>query len=530
LIFSWFCQSLGNVNRRLLYCLIAGAVMACATPPMNVYPLVWVGLIAFFLLLDDGPLPARPPLRDMARGGLRGLIFGLGTNLVALRFVSVVVTRFAALPWYVGPLGLLVLAAFEGLRLAIAGVVYHWLVRARVPPALSFAIGIYAGTFMPSMIPWTVACTVCPWPATVQHAELVGERGVAFLMAFECALVAIGIQRLRRGERERALRPVGIAASMVAATLVYGAVRIRQIDGVRAAAPKASVAIVVAGVEASERWDKARAKAILTHLTGLTELAEREPTDLVIWPEAAYPYSVPHVSRHAPTGQDAILQPGVRGPVLTGIILTGSLGRYNSAVLATPGGRISEPYDKMHLMWFGEMVPFEDSIPWLRKAFARGVGLRAGERQVGFDVPPIRLAVMNCLEDILPDAGREAMQVAPNLLVNLTNDAWFAGTAESSYHLLLSRLRSIELRRDLVRAVNYGPTTWIDAAGRIVGEIPGDAPGVLATHPALLERPTTPFSRWGEWPLTGLLVVMVFLTRKGVVNEPARVAATDAAT
>ena len=331
--------------------------MACATPPMNVYPLVWVGLVAFFLLLDDGPLPARAPLRDIARGGLRGLVFGLGTNLVALRFVSTVVTRFAALPWFVAPLGLFVLAAFEGLRLAIAGVAYHWLVRARVPRALSFAIAIYVGTFMPSMIPWTVACTVCPWPATVQHAELIGERGVAFLMAFESALVALGIERLRMGERARALRPVGTAVGMIAATLVYGAVRIRQIDGARANAPTASVTVVVPGVEASERWDKARAKDILARLTGLTRLAEREPTDLVIWPEAAYPYAVSHVSRHAPVGENAILQPGIRGPVLTGIILTGSLGRYNSAVVATRGGMLSEPYDKMHLMWSARWCP-----------------------------------------------------------------------------------------------------------------------------------------------------------------------------
>jgi apolipoprotein N-acyltransferase len=515
--------------RRLLTCLVAGAVMACATPPMDVYPLVWVGLIAFFLLLDDGPLPARPPLRDIARGGLRGLAFGLGTNLVALRFVSTVVTRFAALPWYVGPLGLVVLATFEGLRLAIAGIVFHWLVRARVPPALSFAIGIYVGTFMPSMIPWTVACTVCPWPATVQHAELIGERGVAFLMAFESALVAVGIQQLRSGARERALRSVSIAAGMVAVTLVYGAIRIRQIDGARAAAPKASIAIVVAGVEATERWEKARAREILSRLTELTRLAEQEPTDLVIWPEAAYPYSLSHVSRHAPGGQNAIVQPGIRGPVLTGIVLTGSVGRYNSAVVATRDGTLSEPYDKMHLMWFGEMVPFEDTIPWLRKAFGRGVGLRAGERQIGFDVPPIRLAVLNCLEDILPDAGREAMQVTPNLLVNLTNDAWFAGTAESAYHTLLSRLRSIELRRDLVRAVNYGPTTWIDAAGRVVAEISGDEPGVLTAHPALLERPSTLYARWGEWPLTVLLVVIAFLTRPFFRTQAAQASTSERA-
>jgi apolipoprotein N-acyltransferase len=505
------------VTRRLLYCLVSGAVMACSTPPMNVYPMVWVGLTAFFLLLDDGPLPARPPWRDVARGGLRGLIFGLGTNLVALRFVSAVVTRFAPLPSFVGPIALVVLAAFEGLRLAIAGIAYQWLVRARVPRVLAFAIAIYAGTFMPSMIPWTVACGVCPWPATVQQAELVGERGVALLIALQSALVAVAIEHLRRGERRPALQRVGIAVGTFLVTLVYGAIRIRQIDAARASAPRASIAIVVAGVEATERWEKSKAKEILGRLTGLTLLAESEPTDLVIWPEAAYPFSMPHVSRHAPGGEDAILQRGVRGPVLTGLILTGSLGRYNSAVIATRDGMVSEPYDKMHLMWFGEAVPFEDSIPWLRKVFARGVGLRAGEHQVAFEAPPVRLAVLNCLEDILPAAGREAMQVRPNLLVNLTNDAWFAGTAESAYHLLLSRLRSIELRRDLVRAVNYGPTTWIDAAGRIVADIPGDAPGILATHPALLESPLTPFARWGEWPLTAVLAVTAFLLRRGAL-------------
>jgi ketosteroid isomerase-like protein len=92
------------------------------------------------------------------------------------------------------------------------------------------------------------------------------------------------------------------------------------------------------------------------------------------------------------------------------------------------------------------------------------------------------------------------------------------------------RIASIELRRDLVRAVNYGPTTWIDATGRIVAEMSGDAPGVLATHPALIERPPTLYARWGEWPLTVLLAVMAFLTRKGLVHAPARVAATDSAT
>jgi apolipoprotein N-acyltransferase len=479
--------------------------MACATPPMNLYPMAWVGMVTLYLLIDDGPLPDKLALRDAARGLLRVFVFAVGTNLVALRFASVVVTRFAALPSFVGPIALVVLAAFEAVRWLSVPLATNWLPRFGVPRVVAFACGVYAGTFVPTMIPWTVACGVCPWLALVQLAEVVGERGVAFLMAVEAALVAEGVRLVIDRNPRRAGRPFGLAAAMIAATLVYGAVRIAQVDALRAAAPTSSIAIVEAAVEATERWDASEARSILAKLTGLTLRAEHDGADLVIWPEDAYPYDVAHVSRHAPGGMNALLQPGVRGPVLLGVIMSGNIGRYNSAVIATRDGKISDPYDKMHLMWFGEMVPFEDEIPWLREAFSRGIGLRAGERQVPMQAGRTRMAVLNCLEDILPGAGREAIATDPNLLVNITNDAWFAATAESEYHLLLARLRAVELRRDLVRAVNMGPTTWVDAAGRVVARLPVDRPGVLMTHPALLDAPETPFARWGEWPLSVVL-------------------------
>jgi len=496
-------------RERLAACGASGALMACATPPMNVYPMAWLGMVALYGLLDDGPLPDRPKLRDGLRGVLRVVVFAVGTNLVALRFAAAVVTRFATLPSFVGPIALLVLAAFEAVRWVSVPVAYNWLPRLGVPRVLAFAIGVYAGTFVPTMIPWTVACGVCPWPATVQLAEIVGERGVACLMALEAALVAEGLRLALQRSGRRAARPLAFAGALLAASLLYGAVRIRQVDALRAAAPSASIAIVEPATEATERWDEKEARSILDRLTGLTLRAERDGAELVIWPEDAYPYNVPHVSRHGPGGSAAILQPGVRGPILVGLVMSGERGRYNSAVLATRDGKIGEPYDKMHLMWFGEMVPFEDYVPWLRDAFSRGIGLRPGERQIAIEAGGVRMAVLNCLEDILPSAGREAIAVAPNLLVNVTNDAWFSGTAESEYHLLLSRLRSIELRRDLVRAVNVGPTSWVDAAGRVLARIPDDRPGVLMTRPALLDAPLTPFARWGEWPLSLLLGMCV---------------------
>ena len=480
-------------------CLGAGALMACATPPMNVYPLAWIGMVPFAWLLGRAERPS------VLRAGSMGLVFAFGTNLVALRFAAAVVTRFAHLSPVAGPVALAALALFEATRWLVAGVVYSLLVRLGLPRPGSFAVGVYAGTFVPTMIPWTVACGVCPWPATVQLAEFIGERGVAAIMALEAALVAQAMGSLAAGDRRRGARDLAAAGGLLAGTLVYGAWRVSAVDALRSGAPAPRVALVEAAVSATERWRDEGRHALLSQLTTLTLDAERDGADLVVWPEAAYPFTMPHVSRHPPRGDMAIIQDGVRGPVMTGLIMTGDLGKYNSAVVATRDGLVSEPYDKIHRMWFGEFVPFADTFPWLRKAFARGMGLRAGERSVPLTAGPVTAGVLICLEDILPEAGREAIGTGANLLVNVTNDAWFDGTAESELHLRLARLRSVELRRDLVRAVNGGPTTWVDAVGRIVAELPADRPGVLMTRPALLEAPRTVYARWGDAPFAVLV-------------------------
>src|SRR5690606_28576962 len=129
-----------------------------------------------------------------------------------------------------------------------------------------------------------------------------------------------------------------------------------------------------------------------------------------------------------------------------------------------------------------------------------------------FETGKIRATVLNCYEDTLPVAGREAMEPKPNLLVNVTNDAWFAGSPEGELHLRLAVLRSIEARRDMVRAVNRGPTSWIDAAGRVrARRDPGPeglgAPPPLIVDASLLETPLTPYARFGDLPLVVLLAV-----------------------
>ena len=481
----------------------SGVVFATTSPPLDLHAGVLLGLAGFAVALG-GIAPER-----LRRGFFLGWCFGLGANIVALRFVPAVILRFTPLPAFAAYLALILLAAAQALPWAAGGLVTHLLVRrvTALPIWLAFAIGIYVATFVPAIFPWTPAGGLTPWPAFVQIADLVGERGVSFLVALAAGLAAYAAGRARAESAKAGLAPLALSASVLVVMLVYGRVRMAAVDRDRAAAPHARVTLVQPGFEASDRWAADRAEMMIERLTVLTKSAELRGTDLTVWPESAYPFTIAHAARHSPGGIRAVLQSGVHGPVLTGAYLAGAKGLgYNSAILATNDGKLSAPYDKRHLLWFGETVPLADTFPWLRETFAKGTGLLPGHESVVFVVGPIRAAVLNCYEDTLPEAGREAMADAPNLLVNITNDAWFAGSAEGELHLRLAVLRAIETRRDLVRAVNKGPTSFVEATGRVRSRYDLEMPGTLPTSPALLTTPPTLFVRFGDLPL-GLLVL-----------------------
>jgi apolipoprotein N-acyltransferase len=143
---------------------------------------------------------------------------------------------------------------------------------------------------------------------------------------------------------------------------------------------------------------------------------------------------------------------------------------------------------------------------------------------------PVRVGVLNCYEDLSGGAGRSVWAAArPQLLVNVTNDAWFAGTSAPALHARLAAMRAIELRTDLVRAVNDGGGEWVDAAGRVRRLARGGA-GVRIATPALraAAAPATPYARLGDWPLAAALALLAlgFRIRAGCsracASAPAR--------
>ncbi len=514
-------------RRGELLALTSGFVFAASTPPADIQPGILIGLFGFALALAViEPSESESESAKVVRAGAaRGFFFGLAANLLALRFVPDVMGRFTDLPAIAGWVALALLSAAQALPWAAGAALAVWLAhprhgssRPRTPSFLAFGIGVFAATFVPAVFPWTPAGGLARWPVLLQTAELVGERGTSFLVAIGCALFADAIARARGApakDRPRASwPPAAIGAAVFAVLVVHGSIRMRAVDALRASAPRAKVALLQPDFDATFRWEEHRAQLMMERLSALTRRAEEAGAILTVWPESAYPYTLAHGVQSSPPGARAVLQQGVRGPVLTGAYLKkgGGLGT-NSAILVEPDGNIGPSYDKRHLLWFGETVPLADTFPILRKVFARGTGIAPGTESVAFRAGPIVATVLNCYEDTLPQAGREAMEARPNLLVNITNDAWFVGSAEGELHLRLAVLRSIEARRHLVRAVNRGPTTWVDANGRVAGRrdpTPGLGPSPpLIADAALLDAPLPLYTRFGDVPLV-VLVCLAF--------------------
>jgi apolipoprotein N-acyltransferase len=258
----------------------------------------------------------------------------------------------------------------------------------------------------------------------------------------------------------------------------------------------------------------------LTNYIGQSRgLIEKNHPSLVVWPETALPfYPVAHpllqpVRDLAAQGQISLLT-GAPWYEQDGGSSDGQELRryYNSALLFDASGQITDKYSKSHLVPFGEYVPLKKFLPFLAPVVEAVGDFSPGVIQHPLACQNARIGVLICFESIFPDIARKWVGVKANILVNLTNDAWY-GRSSAPYHsLAMTVLRAVETRRSLVRAANTGFSGFIDPLGRVRMLSPLFEPWAASTEVVLMDEETW-FVRWGYLfaPLC-LGVVMVCLT------------------
>ena len=228
-----------------------------------------------------------------------------------------------------------------------------------------------------------------------------------------------------------------------------------------------------------------------------------QPYDLIVWPESPSPFFTNDTRFRDPVS-DLARQSGswvVAGAI--GIAPPEENGRrrsqiFNSAELISPQGEWTARYDKVHLVPFGEYLPFPQVF-----GFAGGLTKEVGEFQHGISRAPLdagteRLGTFICYESIFPDDIRRFARDGAQVLVNISNDGWYGDSGAWKQHLQQTRMRAIENNRWLLSATNTGLTAAIDPLGRVVASLPRQQREALVAPYSLISG-TTFYTRHGDW-------------------------------
>lgn len=488
----------------LALALAAGAATVLAFAPFGLRILPFATLAVLFALWREAASP-----RDAA---LTGFAFGVGLFGTGVSWLYIAIRDFGGMKAPIAAIAIGCLIAYLALWPALAG----W-VAARLTPSKSLArVAAAAGAFV--LAEWLrgTVFTGFPWLATgytqVPDGALAGFAPVGgiYLVSLAVAVVAALVAQAFDTIARKARSELALLAVIAALLLVAG----RVLDGIawtrRVGAPLA-VSLVQGNVLQDEKFDPAFRR---TTFERYLRLVGESRGRLVVLPESSFPM----FSSEIP---DEVLLSLIRtaiardGDVLAGMFtalppLPGqSQPRVYNTVVAL-GANDLQFYRKHHLVPFGEAIPFEHVVgPLMDRILAIPL---AGQARGDALQPPLlvaghRVAVDICYEDAFGDEMIASARRA-DLLVNVTNDAWYGHSIAARQHNQIAAARALESGRPMLRATNTGITSAIGVDGRVIAELPWFTTGVLEVSISGY-RGETPYLRVGDWlalALSGLLI------------------------
>ncbi|HOX46549.1 MAG TPA: apolipoprotein N-acyltransferase [Myxococcota bacterium] len=516
-----------------------GAGIFLAFPRFDQWYLAWFGLVPI-LWAARGLSPRRR--------FLLGLWAGTITNTGGFYWIVGMLMDFGHLAaWAAVPIATL-LWVYQGLVFALWLLLWALLERrtrlgAWLLAPVCFLVAEFGVWFL---FPWYYANSQHSVLPLIQVCELggVGLLGFALLAVNGLLFDALGLWRERR---RAALARLGVALAVPLLLAGYGWLRMAQVDAAAEAAPKLRIGLVEADVGIWEKEDPAKIRDnLVLHQRLSVELAARG-AELIVWPETSFQ---PPLAVYRPAGQEGLTrtrvlsrdvaeipqspsvppahadedtragtrledivapQRGFSTPLLFGALTFRrnpdarharhpGLDLLNSAILLDGQGKVLGTYDKVYLLMFGEYIPLGDHFPVFYEWLPEAGSLTRGDRVAVLPFGRFRLGVMVCYEDILLAFSRELANQRPNVLINVTNDAWFGKTAEPYLHLALAIFRTVESRLPLIRSTNTGVSCFVDPVGRVTQETSLEGAETLLEDVPMMPPTATPYLALGDWP------------------------------
>jgi apolipoprotein N-acyltransferase len=282
------------------------------------------------------------------------------------------------------------------------------------------------------------------------------------------------------------------------------------------------VAVIQGNIDQGIKWDEAFKQHILDIYLRLSAGTLDEQPDLIIWPETAAPF----VFKYAPLYQDQLIQAVQQWqvPLLFGgvdVVFVPPPKKYyslNSAFLLSHQGDLVAQYDKIHLVPFGEYVPFKKVLSFVDRLVTAIGEILPGQE---YTVMPFRdtpFSCVICFEIIFPNLVRKFVDNGARFVVTITNDAWYGRSSAPYQHFAMATFRAVENRVAIARAANTGISGFIDPMGRILARSDIFVEDALV-YDIPVRATTTFYSQYGDIFVVGCLLLTIVWTGKARYNS-----------
>ena len=508
---------------NIFFAAISGLLLTGAFPRLGMHWLAWFALVPLlFSIINLSP----------RNSFLVGFFAGFVHNMTLLYWLSYTMNTYGHLPW---PLCIAILVLFCAYLSSYLGVFSVVVTRLCAKPSVCFLtvpflwVALeYVRSFLFSGFPWElIGYSQFENLRLIQISEIFGVYGVSFLIVLvngSILLIILYIKGLywqgARIPKYLAFGSILTSAVLLCLTWITGGLSLKSTDELMRNSLSVPVTVVQGNIEQSEKWDPAFQLDTIQKYLHLSLLAKPDKSSLMVWPETAMPFYLLFNIELT-----EMVKEGIRATGTDFLIGSPSYKRkgkeleyYNSAYLFSPKGRIYGKYDKVHLVPFGEYVPFKKWFPFFGKMVAQVGDFVSGRKGNTIPWKPSNLGVQICYEIIFPDLSREMVKNGAGLLVNITNDAWYGRSSAPYQHFSMAVFRAIENRRSLIRSANTGISGFVDPAGRIIGSTPLFQEAVLTQRVPVFQK-TTFYTRFGDVFALICLVVTILVAIRQAVKE-----------
>ncbi len=498
---------------------LSAVLIVASFPPWNLWPLLWVCLVPWFVVLKKSKTPREATLQ--------GIWLGFFMTLGVSYWVGYVLQEFGNLPWLLSFIGLLIYCPFGHLQFPLFAWIFKKLEACELRPhenkikSLFFALTLaftYTGVdwLIPKLFMDTLGHALYLATYFRQVADLGGAGLLTFILFFFNYSVWMAFQELKEKRQVKLSPLLGIAVLICAMGWTYGFYRSHQVREAIAHAPRGIQGAAIQGnigdfdKIAAERGVTGAANKVMDTFTRLTtEALHMHPRpDFIVWPETSYPstFRTPHSLTEARL--DQTLEDFSRSldiPLLFGGYDHANGKDFNAFFFLASDGRL-QTYRKNILLLFGEYIPGADSLRILKDAFPQvgnfGRGIGPEVLNITTTHPAtgtVSIGPIICYEALFPNYIIEAARNGSELIMNITNDSWFGSWGEPQLHLALSTFRSIETHLPMLRTTNTGISALILPDGEITHPTELGVQKILNVYIPLIAPIPTLIKAWGDW-------------------------------